>query len=155
MYNSLENRTILEEEDEKQIICHNCGSNDIITDETRGEKICGQCGLVIEERMVDPGSEWRAYNQEEFEKRARSESSSYSLNSDLSTYIGFENTDALGQSIAPDKLSQLYRLRRWQLRIKNQDSKDRNLKKANQELERLCSQLDVPRSVKETARKIY
>ena len=155
MYNSLENRTILEEEDEKQIICPNCGSNDIITDETRGEKICSQCGLVIEDRMVDPGTEWRAYNKDEFEKRARSETSSYSLNNDLSTYIGFENTDALGQSIAPDKLSQLYRLRRWQLRIKNQDSKDRNLKKANQELERLCSQLDVPRSVKETAGKIY
>ena len=155
MYNSLENRTILEEEDEKQIICPNCGSNDIITDETRGEKICSQCGLVIEDRMVDPGTEWRAYNKDEFEKRARSETSSYSLNNDLSTYIGFENTDALGHSIAPDKLSQLYRMRRWQLRIKSQDSKDWNLKKANQELERLCSQLDVPRSVKETAGKIY
>ena len=144
-----------DDEIEEVIECTDCGSKDIVTDETRGEKICGSCGLVIEARMLNFGSEWRAYNREEFEKRARTETSTYTMNEDLSTYIGFENKDALGQVLSADKQSQFYRMRKWQMRIKSQDSKDRNLSKASQELERLCSQLDIPRHVKETAGQLY
>ena len=144
-----------EDEIDEVLECTDCGSKDIVTDETRGEKICGSCGLVIEARMLNFGSEWRAYNREEFEKRARTETSTYTMNEDLSTYIGFENKDALGQVLSADKQSQFYRMRKWQMRIKSQDSKDRNLSKASQELERLCSQLDIPRHVKETAGQLY
>ena len=145
-----------QDEIDEQIECQNCGSNDIITDERRGEKICSQCGLVIEDRMISSGEEWRAYNQEELGKRARTEvSSSYSLNDDLSTYISLENKDAFGQPISPENQSQFFRMRRWQIRFKSQDSKDKNLNKANRELDRLCSQLDVPRIVKETAGRLY
>lgn len=143
------------DETHEQIVCPNCGSTDIITDETRGETICSQCGLVIEDRMVDFGTEWRAYNQDEHDKRARTEVSTYSLTNDLSTYIGRENRDALGQVISSEKQSQFFRMRRWQFRIKSQESKDRNLLKANRELDRLCSQLEMPRTVKETAGQIY
>ena len=139
----------------EQMECQNCGSKDIITDEIRGEKICSQCGLVLEDRMIDTGSEWRAYNQDEHEKRARTEIPSYSLTNDLSTFIGNENKDALGQAISSDKKSQFFRMRRWQIRIKSQDSKGGNLNKAHHELERLCSQLEVPRNVKETAGQLY
>lgn len=145
----------IQEEVEREIQCPNCGSKDIITDETRGEKICSSCGLVVEDRMVDFGTDWRAYNQDEREKRTRAEVSTYRINDDLSTYIGFENKDAWGQTLSAEKRSQLYRLRKWQLRIKSQDSKDRNLNKANQELERISSQLDIPRSVKITAGELY
>jgi len=41
--------------------CIECGSTDIICDETRGETICNNCGLVIKEHMVDMGPEWRSY----------------------------------------------------------------------------------------------
>ncbi len=139
----------------EHIECPNCGSTDIITDESRGEQICSQCGLVIEDRMVDFGSEWRAYNQDEHEKRARTEVTSYSLTNDLSTYIGIENKDALGQRISSEKQSQFFRMRRWQVRSTCHESKDRNLNKANHELDRLCSQLEMPRTVKETAGRIY
>ena len=135
--------------------CQNCGSNDLLTDKTRGEMICSRCGLVIEDRMIDQGSEWRAYNQTEFEKRARNEVLSYSLTNDLSTYISGENKDASGQNISYEKQSQFFRLRKWQMRYKSQNSKDRNLKSANIELDRLCSQLQVPGNVKETAGQIY
>lgn len=139
----------------EQLECQNCGSKNIITDEGRGEQICSDCGLVIEDRMLDYSSEWRAYNQEEHEKRARTEFFSYSLTNDLSTYIGIENKDALGQPISFEKQSQFFRMRRWQIRIKTQESNGMNLNKASYELDRLCSQLEIPKKVKETAGQIY
>ena len=62
--NALLKTSDLFDEIDDQHQCANCESNDIITDENRGEKICSQCGLVIEDRMIDVGSEWRAYNQD-------------------------------------------------------------------------------------------
>lgn len=143
------------ENEEEEVRCNECGGSNIVTDESRGEKICGDCGMVLEDRMINRGTEWRAYNREEFNKRARTETSSYSMSDDLSTFIGFENRDAMGQVLSADRQSQFYRMRKWQMRIRTHDSKDRNLSRANQELERLCSQLDVPRSVKETGGQLY
>ena len=117
--------------------------------------VCSNCGLIIEDHMINTSSEWRAYNREEFEKRARTETTSYTMNNNLSTFISFENRDALGGTLSTDKKKQFYRLRGWQTRIRSYDNKDRNLNKANQELERLCSQLDIPRNVKETAGRLY
>ena len=144
-----------DKEEKEAVTCNECGSTSIVTDETRGERICGDCGLVAEARMINFGSEWRAYNRDEYNKRARSETSSFNLKEDLSTYIGFENRDALGQTLSADKQSQFFRMRKWQMRIKTNDAKDRNLSRANQELDRLSSQLDIPRSVKETAGQLY
>lgn len=135
--------------------CTNCESNDIITDDNRGEKICSHCGLVIEDRMIDVGSEWRAYNQNEFQRRARAEFSSYSLINDLSTYISSGNKDALGQPLSYEKQTQFYRMRKWQIRIKELESNNRSLNNANRELDRICSQLEVPKTVKETAGQLY
>ena len=33
--------------------CPECGSKNLMHDEQRGEVICGNCGLVIEEKMID------------------------------------------------------------------------------------------------------
>ena len=154
LISKINQQTTQEEEEEK--ICPECGSKEVVFDETRGEEICSNCGIVITEKMINPGSEWRAYNREEYNRRARTETnSSFSMSEDLSTYIGFENRDALGQVLSPDKQSQFFRMRKWQMRIRTHESKDRNLSRANQELERLASQLDIPRHVKETAAQLY
>ncbi|MHA1984731.1 MAG: transcription initiation factor IIB [Candidatus Hodarchaeales archaeon] len=106
--------------------------------------------------MIDFGSEWRAYNKEEYNRRARTESNNGSiLTEDLSTFIGFENRDVFGNILSPNTQSQFFRLRKWQMRIKNNNSRDINYSKAHHELERLASQLDVPKSVKETSAQLY
>jgi len=43
--------------------CPECGSSKLIHDETRGEVICGSCGLLIEEKMVDTSHEMRAFDK--------------------------------------------------------------------------------------------
>jgi len=141
--------------EQEKIKCTECGSTNIVTDESRGEQICGNCGLVIQARMINMGSEWRAYNREEFNRRARTEVSSFTMKDSLSTFIGIENRDAFGQALSANKQSQFYRMRKWQSRIRAHNSKDRNLSRAYQELERLSSQLDIPRAVKETGAALY
>ncbi|QJF12306.1 putative transcription initiation factor B [Saccharolobus solfataricus rod-shaped virus 1] len=48
-----------------------CPPDKIIFDAERGEYICTETGEVLEDRVVDEGIDWRAYNVEQFEDRAR------------------------------------------------------------------------------------
>lgn len=51
--------------------CPECNSQRTQRDNKRGELICLECGIVIEEGFVDGGKEWRAFNSEEEKNRAR------------------------------------------------------------------------------------
>src|SRR5215216_5941323 len=80
--------------------CPNCGpehKEKVLTDPEYGEIICGNCGMVISERIEDIAHpESRAYSLEETNKRART-GTPYSLalhDIGLSTIIGKENKDA-------------------------------------------------------------
>ncbi len=141
----------------REIRCIECGSLNVICDDTRGEIICNDCGLVIEEHMVDSGPEWRSYTAEERKKRDRVGSPiNYSIHDKgLSTMIGPENRDFYGKNLAPGRRAEIYRLRKWQLRTRTHSSRDRNLIQALSELDRLASQMGIPRSIKEEAAIIY
>ena len=54
-------------EDDEIINCLECGSENLVIDPNRGEKICANCGLINEDKMIDPGIEWRAFIYEERE----------------------------------------------------------------------------------------
>ena len=51
--------------------CPECDSNNLVHDYDTGETVCGDCGLVIREQMMDKGPEWRAFTQEEKASRSR------------------------------------------------------------------------------------
>jgi transcription initiation factor TFIIB len=42
--------------------CPECDSSNLIKSSDRGELVCEDCGLVVEEENIDPGPEWRAFN---------------------------------------------------------------------------------------------
>ena len=42
-------------DEEEDMECPECGSIDVILDETRGEHICRNCGTVVEEKLIDDG----------------------------------------------------------------------------------------------------
>jgi len=52
--------------------CPECGSTNLIHDYDTGETVCGGCGLVIQDVMIDKGPEWRAFTQEEKKSRVHS-----------------------------------------------------------------------------------
>jgi transcription initiation factor TFIIB len=137
--------------------CPECGSNDLSRDYERGELVCNKCGIVIDESYIDQGPEWRAFDTEQNESRARAGSPmTFTLHDKgLSTDISWKNKDSYGKSIPTRNRAQLYRLRKWQKRIKVSNAAERNLSQALQEMERMASNLSIPNDVRETAAVIY
>lgn len=73
----------------------------------------------------------------------------------LSTKIDWRNRDSRGKSLSPERRSRMYRLRKWQRRIRVSDATERNLAFALSEMDRMSSQLGLPRSVREVAAMVY
>jgi len=137
--------------------CPECGSTNLIHDYDTGETICGNCGLVIQDVMMDKGPEWRAFTQEEKEARSRvGIPTSYSVHDKgLSTSIDRIDRDAFGRKLPLATRLQMWRLRKWQIRSRVHSSIDRNLAQAMTELDRLSSKVTAPSAVKEKAAVIY
>ena len=51
--------------------CPECNSSDLRYDYERAEISCNNCGLVIEEEIIDQGPEWRAFDHEQRNARTR------------------------------------------------------------------------------------
>jgi len=137
--------------------CPECGSSHLSKDYSRAELVCRNCGLVLDENMIDHGPEWRAFDSEQREKRARTGAPmSYTIHDKgLSTVIGWKNRDSYGKSIPTRNRAQIYRLRKWARRIRISNATERSLAIAFSELDRMASGMGLPRTVRETAAMIY
>jgi transcription initiation factor TFIIB len=138
-------------------ICSDCGGKGFYEDSKRGEIICTSCGCVISAHEMDMGPEWRAFTAEERNSRARTGAPMTLMMADkgLSTMIGRVNKDAYGRAIKASQRAAIYRMRKWQFRSIAHSSKHRNLLAALTELDRLASQLGIPRETREAASLIY
>lgn len=137
--------------------CPSCGSTSVVRDYQQNIEICGNCGRVVREGLKDRGPDWRAFDQEQREERKRSGPPSTESLHDrgLSTQIDYKNRDAKGNKLPAKRRQQVYRLRRWHKRLKVTGTTDRNLTHAFSELNRMSSQLGLPKSVQEMASKLY
>ncbi|WP_232688448.1 transcription initiation factor IIB [Halobacterium zhouii] len=144
-----------QERDEQQR-CPECGG-DLVADEERGETVCADCGLVVEEDEIDRGPEWRAFNASEQDQKSRVGAPTTNMMHDkgLSTNIGWQDKDAYGNSLSSKQRQKMQRLRKWNERFRTRNSKERNLKQALGEIERMSSALGLPKNVRETASVIY
>ena len=137
--------------------CSECGSEHLIRDYERGELGCGDCGIVISDQIIDQGPEWRAFDSAQNEQRARTGAPMTMMIHDkgLSTEIGWKNKDSYGKSIPTRNRAQMYRLRKWQRRIRVSNATERNLAFALSEMERVSSGIGLPRNIRESAAVIY
>jgi transcription initiation factor TFIIB len=137
--------------------CPECASKNLVHDYDSGETICGDCGLVLYEQMLDKGPEWRAFTQQEKASRSRvGMPTSYSIHDKgLSTTISQIDRDAFGRKLPLSTRLQMWRLRKWQIRSRVHSSTDRNLAQAMAELERLSSKVNISAPIKEKAAVIY
>ena len=145
-----------EQEDEDELVCPECGGS-LATDSERGETVCEECGLVVSEDEIDPGPEWRAFDASEKDEKSRVGAPTTNMMHDkgLSTNIGWQDKDAYGNSLSSRQREKMQRLRTWNERFRTRDSKERNLKQALGEIDRMASALGLPESVRETASVIY
>jgi len=129
----------------------------LIRDYENSEIVCMDCGFVAAAKIADRGPEWRAFDNEQREKRARAGAPvTFAIHDKgLSTVIDWRNRDSRGKRIPADQKAQIYRLRKWQRRIRVSDASERNLAFALSEMSKITNNLSLPRSILETASIIY
>ena len=137
--------------------CRGCGSTRTIVDYRRGEIICRDCGLVLNDVLFDFGPEWRAFDDEQLNKRARTGGpiKLAKQNIGLTTEIDRYDRDIKGSAVPSERKAQLYRLRKWQRRSRMGTSIDRNLSIALPELDRMCAYLNITPNIKEECARWY
>lgn len=137
--------------------CPSCGSTDLLFDNERGELVCNNCGLVIEENATDTGPEWRAFDADQRNARARTGAPiKYTKpNRGLVTEIDLYNKDIRGVRIPSKRQAQLYRMRKWHKRASIASSSERNYLIALPELNRVSSYLGLPENIRESAALLY
>ena len=132
--------------------CPECGGINLFWNKEKGEIVCKDCGLVIEDKMVDFGQEWREFDSNDAQSKRRTGAPM--------TYTQFDQglgTEVGGKGdlfkLGDKGRSKFFRLRKWQYRIST--AIERNLKLALAELKRVGSYLKLPKSVEEEAARIY
>jgi len=132
--------------------CPECGGINLFWNREKGEIICKDCGLVIEDKMVDFTREWREIEADDAARRRRTGAPMTYTQFDqgLGTEVG-QKTDLF--QLGGKNRNKFFRLRKWQYRIST--AIERNLKLALAELKRVASYLKLPKSVEEEAARIY
>jgi transcription initiation factor TFIIB len=149
-----ENRT---ENVEDIVKCTECGSRNLERDTTRGELVCNECGLVLEDSEIDMGAEWRVFSPEHGESLARTGAPTTYLLHDkgLSTSIDWQNRDYSGKRLSSSNRSQYHRMRKWQQRARVKNSFDRNLTQALPEIARIGEKLGLAKALTEETSLVY
>ncbi|MEJ2242246.1 MAG: transcription initiation factor IIB [Candidatus Bathyarchaeota archaeon] len=137
--------------------CPECGNNKLMRDYECAEIVCMGCGFVVAAKLTDQGPEWRAFDAEQRAKRARAGApTTFTIHDKgLSTMIDWHDRDVYGKRLAPGQKAQIYRLRKWQRRIRVSDATERNLAFALTEISKIANNLNLPKNILETASVIY
>ena len=108
------------------------------------ESVCSHCGLVVSEDAIDPGPEWRSFDDDDTD-RARTGAPLTRSRHDrgLSTEIG-RSTRLKGR-----KRRRMARLRRQHKRTQIRSKAERNRVHAFTEIDHVVNALDLPESLKE------
>ena len=131
--------------------CPECGSINLTHDEAHGEIICNDCGLVIEEKMVDTGQDLQGkFDKSEKKGRGGAPMSIQKFDKGLTTNVG-EISDIY--KLEPGQTRKFLRLKKWQERVST--SIERNLRLAMAELRVIASYLNLPNVVRDEASRIY
>jgi transcription initiation factor TFIIB len=137
--------------------CPECGSTRLMRDYECAEIVCMGCGFVVAAKLADQGPEWRAFDDEQRAKRARAGAPlTFTIHDKgLSTMIDWHDRDVYGKRLDPGQKAQIYRLRKWQRRIRVSDATERNLAFALSEISKIANNLNLPKNILETASVIY
>ncbi|MCL2358142.1 MAG: transcription initiation factor IIB [Nitrososphaerota archaeon] len=154
---SEEDKTVTQTDTPKTRVCPECGSTRLMHDSEVSEIVCMDCGVVVQQKFADRGPEWRAFDDEQRSKRTRVGAPlTYTIHDKgLSTTIDWHDRDVYGKSLSPGQKAQVYRLRKWQRRIRVSDATERNLAFALSELAKISNNLNLPKNILETASVIY
>jgi len=132
-----------------QIHCPDHPDESLIEDYRAGDLICPQCGLVVGDRTIDVGSEWRTFSKDKDSKdlsRVGDAQNPLLSGSDLSTII--ERPSGPGGSSDSSGFAQFNNRR-------TMSNSDRTLITAFKEIASMCDRISLPTNLKERANKLF
>ena len=137
--------------------CPRCGKVSLVMDPNSGEQYCTNCGFVVRERLEETRPEWRSFQDEAGDSKARTgmPTTITSYDMGLSTVIGSGNRDASGSSLSGPMRSTMDRVRVWDKRSQARNSFDRNLRTAFNEMKMFAEKLSVGEEVVERGAYLY
>ena len=134
------------------LICPDCKQfpPDLIERFSEGDIICGQCGLVLSDRIVDTRSEWRTFQNDDKNtddpSRVGDASNSLYDTEDLTTMISYAPNSNSGSS-----KNSLNKIQQKSL----VDKKNYALQTAYQKISELCNGYQLPKSASDAAKHLY
>ncbi len=146
---------ILQKIKKTELICNNCNTSRLVTDDVIGEIACSSCGCVISEHAQDRGAEWRNLSDNLDIRRTGPGLSLKMHDKGLFTIIGVQNKDSVGRPLAAKSAQTFARLRKWDNRSQTNNSADRSLRNALQDLGNVQSKLGLSDAVIERASLFY
>ena len=131
--------------------CPECGSVALTYDDQKGEIICNECGLIVEEKIVDSGQDVGGqFDKSDKKGRGGAPMSIQKYDKGLTTNVG-EISDIY--RLEAGQTRKFLRLKKWQERVST--SIERNLRLAMAELRRVASFLSLPSVVRDEASRVY
>jgi len=132
-----------------RLICPDCRDPvpNIVEEFGSGDLVCGACGLVLGDRVVDTRSEWRTFANDEGDDPSRVGAASDPLMEgmeQLDTVISFKDG---GSGIARE-------LQRAASRGQNARS-ERNIVSAFRDISAMCDQFSLPKTISDIAKQLY
>jgi transcription initiation factor TFIIB len=128
--------------------CESHPDEPLVEDYRAGDLICSICGLVVGDRVIDVGSEWRTFandNKETKDMCRVGATENPLMQGDLSTTIGM----ATGNAGFGDDGRPIYRNRN------SESTQDRTIRVANREINEMAERLTVDRSIADKAQFIF
>ncbi|MDR4510710.1 MAG: transcription initiation factor IIB [Nitrososphaeraceae archaeon] len=110
--------------------CPECNNDKLISDFQKGEEICPQCGVIIEDNLDFPvyHHSFKINREDNINKVMGGSLAQYDKG--LSTHIASTNIDASGYPLNPKQLTNARTLRHWDKISKSNRSRDRNFRTA-------------------------
>ncbi|KAJ2664346.1 transcription initiation factor IIB [Coemansia sp. RSA 1200] len=137
-----------------KLICKDCRSPvpNLVEDFASGDYVCGDCGLVLGDRIVDTRSEWRTFQDSDGPDQSRvGDGANPFLDGDqLDTIIG---AGSKGPSALAGGSGRS--LQRTQARTTGPTRANQTLAEAYKEIATFCDMCDMPRSIVDAAKHLY
>jgi len=136
--------------------CPECDNIIIFSDHITGDTICSKCGLILDEKLIDLGKEWRFFDKEHISRvRCGPPTTMYHPDKGLATIIDRRNKDIKGNKINPKDKYKFYRLRKTDYIARSGTSKHKNLSVAMNELNTISSQFGFSENIKTKISILY
>ena len=103
-----------EQSQPKVRVCPECGGSKLMRDDEAAEIVCVTCGCVIDEKLADSRPEWRAFDEDQKAKRARTGAPlTYTIHDKgLSTVIDWRDRRGSGRQMTEAERLDMYKLRK-------------------------------------------